>query len=229
MFESPDRKPCRHCGSMNLMESLYCCMCSARFESIELSDAQRRQVDGLVKKAEAMGLPRGAIFPIEGRSNRVVMPRGWYWPARLADFKFVTSPVSHTAVLENAAVLVSDVELGHLTSLLPILERAARESVPMVIVAPSFGSELLSTLLVNKMRGIMRAAALVSPVPRLPDPAIGGRTWNGLAVARKFTASMFGAFIEDDSGPDGRAVFLEGMHESMIRLAIDLLAPHRDE
>jgi hypothetical protein len=229
MFESPERKACRHCGAANLMQSVYCCICSARFELIDLSDAQRREVDLLVKKAEAMGLPRGALFPIEGRSNRLVTPRGWFWPARLADFKFVTNPASQTATLESAAILVSDVELGNLASLAPLQERASEDSVALALVAPSYSPEFLAALLLGKLKGVLKGAALVSTVPRLPDPAIGARSWNGLPRVRRITASLFGAFVEGDSGPAGQACFLEFGHESMLRLAIDLLAPRREE
>lgn len=229
MFESPERKNCRQCGNANLLESVYCCMCSARFESIELSDAQRQDVNLLVKKAEATGLPRGAIFPIEGRSNRIVMPRGHFWQARLADFKFITHPVSQTAQLENAVLLVSDVEVGNVALMMPILEAGSKQSTPLVLIAPSYGSEFLTTLLVNKLRGTLRAALLVASGRAGLQNNFAGRPFDALPRLQKICASLFGTFVWTDHGSADEAAFLEFENESMLRLAVDLLLPQKDE
>ena len=76
---------------------------------------------------------------------------------------FVTNPDRMEAVLENAAILVTDKKISSIQDLLPALEKAVQLGRPLFLVAEDVDGEALATLVVNKLRGTLQVLAVKAP------------------------------------------------------------------
>jgi chaperonin GroEL len=76
---------------------------------------------------------------------------------------FVTDPEKMEAVLENARVLLTDRRLSNLKDLLPLLEQVAQAGESLLVVAEEIEGEALATLVVNRLRGVLRCVAVKAP------------------------------------------------------------------
>ena len=76
---------------------------------------------------------------------------------------FVTDNNSMQAVLNDPLILITDRQLTQVKELLPILEGVSNQNKSLLIVAENIGGEALSTLVVNKMRGILNCVAVQAP------------------------------------------------------------------
>ncbi|HET7788636.1 MAG TPA: chaperonin GroEL [Myxococcales bacterium] len=108
--------------------------------------------EGVITVEEAKGLET-TLEVVEGMQ----FDRGYLSPY------FVTDPERMEAVLEDPYILINEKKIGSMKDLLPLLEQVARSGKPLLIIAEEVEGEALATLVVNKLRGTLNAAAVKAP------------------------------------------------------------------
>jgi chaperonin GroEL len=108
--------------------------------------------DGVITVEEARGLET-TLDTVEGMQ----FDRGYLSPY------FVTDPERMEAVLEDPMILIHDKKISNMKDLLPILEKVAQMGKPLMIIAEDVEGEALATLVVNKLRGTLKVAAVKAP------------------------------------------------------------------
>ncbi|NUO65468.1 MAG: chaperonin GroEL [Gemmatimonadaceae bacterium] len=108
--------------------------------------------DGVITVEEAKGLET-ELKTVEGMQ----FDRGYVSPY------FVTDPEKMEAVLEDALILIHDKKISSMKDLLPVLEKVAQMGRPLLIIAEDIEGEAMATLVVNKLRGTLRVAAVKAP------------------------------------------------------------------
>lgn len=76
---------------------------------------------------------------------------------------FITNQDKSIVELQNAKVLVTDQNVTNVKDIIPLLEKTTQLSVPLLIIAEDISSEVLATLVLNKLRGILNVAAVKCP------------------------------------------------------------------
>ncbi|MCH2486847.1 MAG: chaperonin GroEL [Erythrobacter sp.] len=76
---------------------------------------------------------------------------------------FITNPDKMTVELDNPYILIHEKKLSNLQSMLPVLEAAVQSGRPLLIIAEDIEGEALATLVVNKLRGGLKVAAVKAP------------------------------------------------------------------
>jgi chaperonin GroEL len=108
--------------------------------------------DGVITVEEAKGTET-EVKIVEGMQ----FDRGYLSPY------FVTNAEKMEAELDNAYLLIYDKKISSMKELLPVLEQSAQTGKPLVIIAEDVDGEALATLVVNKIRGALKVAAVKAP------------------------------------------------------------------
>ena len=109
-------------------------------------------IEGVITVEEAKGTETD-VKTVEGMQ----FDRGYLSPY------FVTNAENMEAELENAYILIYDKKISNMKELLPVLEKTVQTGKPLLIIAEDLDGEALATLVVNKMRGALRIAAVKAP------------------------------------------------------------------
>jgi chaperonin GroEL len=108
--------------------------------------------DGVITVEEAKSMDT-SLDVVEGMQ----FDRGYLSPY------FVTDPERMEVVLEDPFILIHEKRISSMRDLLPVLEQVAQASRPLLIIAEDLEGEALATLVVNKLRGTIKAAAVKAP------------------------------------------------------------------
>ncbi len=108
--------------------------------------------DGVITVEEARSIET-TLDVVEGMQ----FDRGYVSPY------FVTDADNMEAILEEAYILIHDKKISAMRELLPVLEKIAQTGKPLMIIAEDIEGEALATLVVNKVRGTLKVAAVKAP------------------------------------------------------------------
>jgi chaperonin GroEL len=118
---------------------------------------------------------------------------------------FITNPESAEAVLEDAYVLVSDKKISAAHEIVPLMEEIAKAARPVLVIAEEIDGEALALLIVNRIRGVLKAAAVKAP---------------GFGDRRK-------AMLEDIAGLTGAQLVSEDLGLKLDKVTLDQLGQSR--
>ena len=108
--------------------------------------------EGVITVEEAKGIET-TLDVVEGMQ----FDRGYISPY------FVTDPEKMEAVLEDPYILLFEKKISNMKDLLPLLEQVAKTGKPLLLIAEDIEGEALATLVVNKLKGTLKAAAVKAP------------------------------------------------------------------
>ena len=145
--------------------------------------------DGVITVEEAKSMDT-ALDVVEGMQ----FDRGYLSPY------FVTDQETMEAIIEEGYILIHDKKISNMRDMVPVLEKVAQLGKPLLIIAEDIEGEALATLVVNKIRGTLRVAAVKAPgfgdrrTAMLEDLAIltGGRV-----ISEDAGLKLEGATLED--------------------------------
>ena len=152
---------------------------------------------------------------------------------------FVTDNNTMQAVLRDPLILIADKRLNQVKEILPILEAVSQQNKSLVIIADDIDGEALSTLVVNKMRGILQAVAIKAPAfgdrkkAMLEDIAVltGGTVISPDKGMRldKFDSTWLGTAKKVVVGKDTATIIDAQGEEEAIQLRVEELKSQIDE
>ena len=137
----------------------------AQIADVATISAQDRAIGELI--AEAMDkVGNDGVITVEEASTTALeleLTEGMQFDKGYISPYFVTDQDRMEAILEDAFVLISGNKISALAELLPVLEKVAQANKPLLIIAEDVEGEALSTLVVNRMRGVFTSAAVKAP------------------------------------------------------------------
>ena len=137
----------------------------AQIADVATISAKDRTIGDLI--AEAMDkVGKDGVITVEEASTASVeleFTEGMQFDKGYISPYFVTDPDRMESVLDDAYILISANKISALAELLPILEKVSQAGKPLLIIAEDVEGEALSTLVVNRMRGVFTSAAVKAP------------------------------------------------------------------
>ena len=137
----------------------------AQIADVATISAQDRAIGDLI--AEAMDkVGKDGVITVEEASTTALeleFTEGMQFDKGYISPYFVTDQDRMESVLDDAFVLISSGKISALAELLPILEKVSQAGKPLLIIAENVEGEALSTLVVNRMRGVFTSAAVKAP------------------------------------------------------------------
>ena len=137
----------------------------AQIADVATISAQDRAIGDLI--AEAMDkVGKDGVITVEEASTTALeleFAEGMQFDKGYISPYFVTDQDRMEAVLDDAYILISAGKISALAELLPILEKVSQSGKPLLLIAEDVEGEALSTLVVNRMRGVFTSAAVKAP------------------------------------------------------------------
>jgi chaperonin GroEL len=161
-----------------------------------------KDVGGIIAEAMEKVGKEGVITVEEGNGidNELDVVEGMQFDRGYLSPYFVTNQDNMTSELENPFILLHDKKISNIRDMLPLLESVAKAGRPLLIIAEDIEGEALATLVVNNLRGTVKAAACKAPgfgdrrKAMLEDIAI---LTGGTVISEEVGLSLEGASIED--------------------------------
>ena len=154
--------------------------------------------------AEAMEkVGKEGVITVEegsGIENELDVVEGMQFDRGYLSPYFITNQDNMTVELDSPYILLVDKKISNIRDLLPLLESVAKAGKPLLIIAEDIEGEALATLVVNNLRGIVKAAACKAPgfgdrrKAMLEDIAI---LTGGTVISEEVGLSLEGATVED--------------------------------
>lgn len=122
-------------------------------------------VGNLVADAIEKVGPEGVITVEEAKGTETTLDivEGMQFDRGYLSAYFVTDPQKMEAVLDDPVILLCDKKISILKDLLPLLEEVAKQQKPLVIIAEDVDGEALTSLVVNRLRGVLSCLAVKAP------------------------------------------------------------------
>jgi len=137
----------------------------AQIADVATISAQDRAIGDLI--AEAMDkVGKDGVITVEEASTTALeleFAEGMQFDKGYISPYFVSDPDRMESVLDDAYILISANKISALPELLPLLEKVSQAGKPLLIIAEDVEGEALSTLVVNRMRGVFTSAAVKAP------------------------------------------------------------------
>jgi chaperonin GroEL len=161
-----------------------------------------QDVGGIIAEAMEKVGKEGVITVEEGNGidNELDVVEGMQFDRGYLSPYFVTNQDNMTSELEIPFILLHDKKISNIRDMLPLLESVAKAGRPLLIIAEDIEGEALATLVVNNLRGTVKAAACKAPgfgdrrKAMLEDIAI---LTGGTVISEEVGLSLEGATIED--------------------------------
>ena len=130
-----------------------------------LSANSDHSIGNIIAEAMSRVGSRGVITVEDGKSleNELDIVEGMQFDRGYLSPYFITNAEKQRSVLDNPYILLHDKKISSIQDLLPVLEQVAKAGRSLLIVAEDVESEALATLVVNNMRGIIKACAVKAP------------------------------------------------------------------
>jgi chaperonin GroEL len=126
---------------------------------------QDEQIGKMIAEAMTKVGKDGVITVEEGKAldTTVELVEGMQFDKGFLSPHFITDTRTQEAVLEDAYILIHEKKISSARDLVPVLSKAAEQGKPMLIIAEDIEGEALATLVVNKLRGTLKVAAVKAP------------------------------------------------------------------
>ena len=150
------------------------------------------EVGNLIAEAITKVGPDGVVEVEEGKTAETTLDyvEGMQFDKGYLSPYFITDPGALECVLEDALILIHEKKISNLGDLLPLLNKVASAGKPLLIIAEDVESEALAALVINRLRGVLRIAAVKAP-------GFGDRRKAMLGDIATLTG---GTFISEDLG-----------------------------
>jgi chaperonin GroEL len=139
---------------------------SSKIEQVATISANNdKSIGKLIADAMAKVKKEGVITVEEakGTETEVKIVEGMQFDRGYISPYFVTDADKMEAVFENPHILIYDKKISNMKELLPVLEKAVQTGKPIIIIAEDVDGEALATLVVNRLRGSLKIAAVKAP------------------------------------------------------------------
>jgi chaperonin GroEL len=142
--------------------------CSARTEIAQVASISAnndRAIGEMVADAMEKVGKEGVITVEDGKglANELEVVEGMQFDRGFLSPYFINSREKQQVVLEDAFLLLVDKKISAVVELLPVLEHVAKSGKPLLVIAEEIEGEALATLVVNTLRGVIRACAVKAP------------------------------------------------------------------
>src|SRR5205823_12221117 len=119
----------------------------------------------LAEAMEKVGATNGVITIEEGKTaeTEVHVVQGMQFDRGYLSPHFVTNQEEMLVEFENPYILIYEEKISNVKSLIPLLETISKENKPLFIIAEDIEGEALATLVVNKLKGILKVCAVKAP------------------------------------------------------------------
>lgn len=125
--------------------------------------------DGAIGKLVADAIERVgqegvvSVEDAKGTETSVDVVEGLQFDRGFLSAYFVTNPEKMEVVLESPRILLHDRKISKMDDLMPLLQELAKQSIPLLVIAEDVDGEALAIIVVNRLRGVLSAAAVKAP------------------------------------------------------------------